>query len=311
VRFALNQDEGRFVERISAVARELGCTISVSEGPGRRLDASVRGPAFLGLVEQFVDGSGSGSKHLSRHAWRQGPEFLRHLLMGYLDGDGSWTERHGHQSHWRVCFTGANTELAGDLRAICAVLGYRISLKRSNAKFREVDYPTYTGWIKTGKPRYHGSDLERIVAIEQEPKPAPVYDIQVDGDHLFCLANGIQTHNSHIAATLNATGASRIFTQDVEDMAPVPMAVRPTVEQALAAGELDPAELPDAAIAGLVRADLIRLARALKAQCDALGIAELPRLSPKPSDDEVRAAVREVRDRVARERRRRADEAVP
>jgi hypothetical protein len=69
------------------------------------------------------------------------------------------------------------------------------------------------------------------------------------------------------------------------------------------------AELPDAAIAGLGRAGLIQLARALKAECDALGIGELPRLGPKPSDDETRAVVREVRDRVARERERRGDDA--
>jgi hypothetical protein len=137
---------------------------------------------------------------------------------------------------------------------------------------------------------------------------------KVENDDPYTLANTIlkiAQKRAHIAATLNASSAARIFTQDVEDMAPAPVAVGPTVEQALAAGELDPAELPDAAIAGLVRADLIRLARALKAECDALGIAELPRLGPKPSDDEVRAAVREVRDRVARERRRRADEAPP
>ena len=67
--------------------------------------------------------------------------------------------------------------------------------------------------------------------------------------------------------------------------------------------------MPDAMIAGLGRADLIRLARALKAECDALEIADLPRLGSKPSDDEIRAVVREVRDRIARERERRVAEA--
>jgi len=134
---------------------------------------------------------------------------------------------------------------------------------------------------------------------------------KVENDDPYTLANTIlkmAQKRSHIAATLNATGASRIFTQDVEDMAPAPVAVRLTVEQALATGDLNLAELPDTAIAGLARADLVRLARALKAECDALGIAELPSLGPRPSDDEIRAAVREVRDRVADERQRRADE---
>jgi hypothetical protein len=136
---------------------------------------------------------------------------------------------------------------------------------------------------------------------------------KVENDDPYTLANTIlkmSQKRAHIAATLNATGASRIFTQDIEDMGPAPVAAAClTVEQALATGELNLAELPDAAIAGLSRADLIRLARALKAECDALGIAELPRLGPKPSDEEIRAVVREVRDRIARERRRHADEA--
>jgi hypothetical protein len=114
---------------------------------------------------------------------------------------------------------------------------------------------------------------------------------------------------SHIGATLNATCASRIFTQDVEDMAPVPVAVRMTVEQALESGELNPVELQDTVLAGLGRTDLVRVARALKAECDALEIADLPKLGPKPSDDEIRAVIREVRDRIAHERERRV--AVP
>ncbi len=60
--------------------------------------------------------------------------------------------------------------------------------------------------------------MNEIVSIRKETNPAVVYDIQVDGDHLFCLANGIQTHNSLIDATLSATRASGLFTQDLEDM---------------------------------------------------------------------------------------------
>ncbi|MDP8922591.1 MAG: hypothetical protein M3O34_06900 [Chloroflexota bacterium] len=129
---------------------------------------------------------------------------------------------------------------------------------------------------------------------------------KVENDDPYTLANTIlkmAQKRAHIAATLNATGASRIFTQDIEDMAPAPVAVRLAVEQALATGELNPAELADTVIAGLGRAELIQLARALKAECDALEIADLPRLGPKPDDDEIRTVVREVRDRAARARR--------
>jgi hypothetical protein len=126
---------------------------------------------------------------------------------------------------------------------------------------------------------------------------------KVENDDPYTLANTIlkmAQKRAHIGATLNATGASRIFTQDIEDMAPVPVAVRVTVEQALETGELHVAALPDSVIGGLARHDLIRLGRALKAECDVLGIADLPRLGPKPSDDEIRTVLRDVRDRLAR-----------
>src|SRR5687767_11021203 len=67
---------------------------------------------------------------------------------------------------------------------------------------------------------------------------------KVENDDPYTLANTIlkmAQKRAHVCATLNATGASRIFTQDVEDMAPVPASVRLTVEQALATGELNPA----------------------------------------------------------------------
>jgi hypothetical protein len=137
---------------------------------------------------------------------------------------------------------------------------------------------------------------------------------KVENDDPYTLANTIlkmAQKRAHIAATLNATGASRIFTQDVEDMAPTPVAVRMSVEQALATGELDPVDLRDGVLAGLGRTDLVHIARALKVECDALGLADLPRLGPKPSDDEIRAVVREVRDRVAGARKRGTDVTAP
>ena len=161
-------------------------------------------------------------------------------------------------------------------------------------------------WKKTGGCGAKYPDGDEAIEAQTVGK--------VENDDPYTLANTIlkmAQKRAHIAATLNASGASRIFTQDVEDMAPVPAAVRLTVEQALATGDLNPAELPDDMVAGLGRADLIRLARALKAECDALGMTELPRLGPNPSDDEIRAVVRDVRDRVARERQRRADETPP
>lgn len=219
VKFTLHQDEVDIAARIESTAARLGSRTHIHPRPnGLTLNTCVNGPAFRGVIEQFVDGSKSYQKHLSKSAWRQGSGFLQHVLQGYLAGDGSWTEREGRQGFWRLGFTGRNFELAHDIRALGAVFGSRVSLKRSNARLKGIEFPTFTGWIKSCAPKYNAKDLNEIVSIVRETNPAVVYDVEVDGDHLFCLANGIQTHNSLIAATLLAVNASEFFTQDVEDM---------------------------------------------------------------------------------------------
>jgi len=130
-------------------------------------------------------------------------------------------KRKNHSPYWKLRFNGKNDNLANDLRSICAVLNYRIVLKKRIVKYQFGESIAYDGWIRTNNmvAKYNETDLEKIIQIKKEKKKI-AYDIQVSGDHLFCLANGIQTHNSLVAAILNATAASDIFTQDIEDMPP-------------------------------------------------------------------------------------------
>lgn len=206
-------------ERLTALADTVGSTwhIKPRGDDSHTVDVEIFGPAFKGLISQFVDGSSSYGKHLSRTAWRQGAVFLQAILDGYLAGDGSPTVRGGRSPFWRIGFTGQNRELANDLRAINAILGNRFSLKRGTSKLKGVEYPTFTGWIKPDVVTYNQKELGEIVSIKKEINPTAVYDIQVDGDHLYCLANGIQTHNSLVAACLVVTNCSDAFTQDLED----------------------------------------------------------------------------------------------
>ena len=216
--FTLHAEEEVFVERITAVASSLGAPTSVRpHGPNGQV-VQVGGASFAGVIDQFVTGTSCYDKHLSRHAWRQGPSFLHQLLLGYLEGDGHLHTKPGtRQQKWTIGFTGKNAALADDLRALCAMLGYRISLRRSDARAAGVTYPTFSGWISFSKPQYNGALLEKVVGIEPEAKRqgSVMYDIEVDGDHLFCLGTGIITHNSRVDAVLSVTGASAIFTQDI------------------------------------------------------------------------------------------------
>jgi len=69
---------------------------------------------------------------------------------------------------------------------------------------------------RLGAPRYNGGDLGTIVGIGEGEEMT--YEIEVDGDHLFCLANGLVTHNSaQIDAILRTGSLSDYFTQDLED----------------------------------------------------------------------------------------------
>ena len=219
IRFTLHAEEEVFVERITAVASSLGVTTSVRlHGPNCQV-VQVSAASFAGLIDQLVrDGTSCYDKHLSRHAWRQGPSFLHQLLLGYLEGDGHLHTKPGtHQQKWTIGFTGKNAALADDLRALCGMLGYRISLRRSDARAAGVTYSTFSGWISFSKPQYNGALLEQVVGIEPEAKRqgSVMYDIEVDGDHLFCLGSGIITHNSRVDAALSVTGASALFTQDI------------------------------------------------------------------------------------------------
>lgn len=222
-RFTLNSNEGELAERVIAVARSLGATSSFTpRSQGHTADVRVYGHSFCGLMRQFIDGGKSYGKHLSRFAWSQGKEFLHALLEGYLAGDGSETKRPGRADKWRLGFTGENYELANDLRCLSALLGYRFSLKRSNARLKGVDFSTFSGWIAPTSLGQNLGNPNEVVSITKESRLGTVFDIEVDGDHLFCLANGIQTHNSLVAATLLAVNASEFFTQDVEDFIHTP-----------------------------------------------------------------------------------------
>ena len=204
-----------FIDRLQQIAGSLGGSVSLSTGPGERRDIKVYGSSMQGIVNHFVDGTTSHGRHFSRWAFRQNRQFVESMLRGYLSGDGHRNKK-GLQEKWIVGFSGRNRELAEDLRTACAVLGWRISLKRTSG-LNNPKAPIFTGWISKDQPIYNGKVLEEVIAIVPETKPSVVYDLEIEGDHLYCLANGIVTHNSHVDAMITACAASDIFIQDLED----------------------------------------------------------------------------------------------
>jgi hypothetical protein len=222
VRFAIAADEiESFIPTVQKAASIVGGKVSASRRTtGNAGDIIVTGPAFAGLMQQFTVGSDCYGKHLSKYSWRQGNDFIRILLNGYLDGDGHKLHSEGRpQNKWILGFTGENFALADDLRCISSVLGHRHSLGRGVSTCNGIDFPTYEGWISFDEPRYNGKNLEEVVDIRVVNQKSVLYDIEVEDPHLFMLPNGIVSHNSKVDATLSATRSSGIFTQDMEDIA--------------------------------------------------------------------------------------------
>jgi ribosomal protein L37AE/L43A len=220
-RFTLSADEVDYAKRVCAFAETLGCSsrFYIQEGTNA-LRLSVGGEAFRGLIEQFVNGQTCYNKHLSMWAWRQNGQFLRGVLTGYLNGDGRLIKAEGRpQAKWVLRFTGRNETLALDIRALCGVFGFRHKIERKTATCNGKKFPAFFGWVAFDSPSYNGCDLEKIVSIK-EKNAMVVYDLEVDSpDHLFCLANGIISHNSFVHAIINATNTSELWSQDLEDLA--------------------------------------------------------------------------------------------
>lgn len=217
ISFHLHADEQAIVDRLRRIAERLGASV-LDDIRGNHREFTIWGPAGYGIVRQFVDGKHSYGKHFSRWIFRQRAEVIQEALLGYLAGDGSYTVRTGRQPFWTLGFTRKNRELADDLRAICAILHLRGKIAPGTATETKSGktFEIYTGWIKMVAPHYNDLDLTEIIAIEEDYQMT--YEIEVDGDHLFCLANGLVTHNSaQIDAILRTGSLSDSFTQDLED----------------------------------------------------------------------------------------------
>lgn len=231
VRFTINADRVDIVDRIVKISESVGALTGVRKKESHCYAVDCYGPAITGIVKNFVKGERSDGKHLSMQSWRQGKSFLAEVLKGYLDGDGSWTETKGRNGYWRIGFTGKNRQLSADLRALGNLLGFRTQITRSSAKCKGKVFPTFDGWLKASGETYNQKSLTRIVSIQKESKLGTVYDIEVDGDHLFCLADGIQTHNSIVGAVILACNATSFF-KNVESLAELQLPDdRPTWEE--------------------------------------------------------------------------------
>jgi hypothetical protein len=224
VGITLGQDEEQLAQRAVWIGRRLGCPARYEQRPDMKAwQVTISGPAILGLLRQFIAGKNSYDKHLRATAWRAGSDFLDGVLRGWLDGDGSWMERPGRRGWWRVGFTGHNDAWLRDLRVLGAALGYRVNVRTGSSKAGGKTFGTFVGDVKPPAGS-HGNNADSAQVMSVEPDGETMtYDLEVGTpDHLYLLHDGTVTHNcekrSLVGASIDATAAAGLFTQDLEDM---------------------------------------------------------------------------------------------
>lgn len=193
VQIASNSQETDRFSRLKRIAESYDGTFAVHFHEGKSASAHIYSPILAGVLKAYVTGENADGKHLNVRCWKRSNAFLSSLLIGYLEGDGSWDAKAGR---WRVGFT-ANDALAADLRTICARIGAQIRLRRHYHESQWGVYPGWRGEIRLTVSAHHNvKDDSEIVAIRQS-LARKFWDIGVEDDpHLFALASGVLTHNS-------------------------------------------------------------------------------------------------------------------
>lgn len=170
-----------------------------------------RDKKYMNLVRKFIKGKNAYEKRLTNEVWNTNKEFIKGLFDGYLQGDGHYDKKN---DRWRLGFTSKNNFLMSDFTTICKILGYDIRIGKGNSVAN-------IGQIrkKTNRNNYKGVFAQKIKSIKKK-KVMQVYDISVKSiygsyrgklegsrgktkqenlkkwNNLFCINNGILTHNS-------------------------------------------------------------------------------------------------------------------
>ena len=194
IRFSLHSKEKHFAERIRSLFEPLGARVRIYEYDNS-LAVIVSSYIARAYIKEFIAGEGSKKKHLSRSAFNTNRDFLGGIVDGWLDGDGYYDSRN-NRYRFRI---GYNRELIEDMRTVCNVLGYKFSSKVRWAKYQngkkllahEVEIR------KTPTTHFNTKNNGEVIKIHPLPSPQDVYDLEVEGNHLFLLPDGTVSHNSN------------------------------------------------------------------------------------------------------------------
>lgn len=185
-------DEVYRIDRVRKIAESFCGTLTFTL-LGNQLNIRVYSRVLNAIIDDHISGRCARDKGLKVRCWSYDNEWLESLLVGYLQGDGSYDEPN---KRWRIGFA-RNYNWERDLRVLAARIGFTLTLNLATVTNQDGEFPSFRGEIRFDLSEHQNNkDREEIVAIRMS-RCREVYDIGVQDDpHLFALASGILTHNS-------------------------------------------------------------------------------------------------------------------
>jgi DNA modification methylase len=193
IRIAAHIKEVGRLEKLQSLAAAYhgGCRQYVDSDNGCTINLT--GSILGAVLDTYVSGEFAAGKHLSSRCWERSNIFLRALLLGYLEGDGSYELRN---DRWRLGFC-ANDQLASDLRTLAARLGISLRLRRTSHKLNGKEFLGYRGALRFTPSTHHNAKPDFGIIAIRGSNARKFWDISVEDEpHLFALASGVLTHNS-------------------------------------------------------------------------------------------------------------------
>ncbi len=178
---------------------------------------------FSKLILDLVPGNAL-TKKLNDALMTAKTDLQLELLKGWLRGDGGLSENSRNRNS--ICGTSASETLARQMFQIATRCGLRASFKRRQNNF-DVYFPSSEdvrklGWtapakhFRSARKIINGHILSKVTEVEHFPYIGKVFNIEVDGDHLFCAPFAL-AHNCDPPWPLDGNSYTHKFNDSMQE----------------------------------------------------------------------------------------------
>ncbi|HRR51741.1 MAG TPA: DNA methyltransferase [Candidatus Cloacimonas sp.] len=192
IQIACSTKEENLWNRVCSISKKFGGSATRMIN-WNQMNIRVYGKLMRALLFELVTGYTAKDKGFASVVWRYSNTFIKSMMQGYLDGNGSWDS---YNKRWIFRFI-RNHKIESDLRTACARLGWRLVLNLSSVPYNDRNIPTFQGEIRMFQSNHHNEKADAEIMEIRKAQCCEVYDVGVaDEPHLFALSSGILSHNS-------------------------------------------------------------------------------------------------------------------